>query len=191
MSEVRKYRKFRQREPLRVPSTWKSEDRAFAIQLNGQLDEIYANLGSIQKSLFVIGITNDAIVFPEDHQIYIGDDVLDKYLNTHIFRGAGNMTAIPKNADLNNLIYRVGGVYSIDSGTTAQTLLHIPSEINANTIMITIHNTGTEGTANSYGRQILMTYNPANKMYIRSFHGGNVYSSWYALEGTAAEERTT
>lgn len=50
MSEVRKYRKFRQREPLRVPSSWKSEDRAFAIQLNGQLDEIYAKLGRIQQS---------------------------------------------------------------------------------------------------------------------------------------------
>lgn len=50
MSEVRKYRKFRQREPLRVPSIWKSEDRAFAIQLNGQLDTIFADMGRIQQS---------------------------------------------------------------------------------------------------------------------------------------------
>lgn len=68
MSEVRKYRKFRQREPLRVPSTWKSEDRAFAVQLNGQLDEIYARMGSIQQTAETIPTADEIQRTGEDTQ---------------------------------------------------------------------------------------------------------------------------
>lgn len=51
MSEVRRYRKLRQREPLRVPSHWKNEDRAFVIQLNGQLDEVYEKQGELRQGI--------------------------------------------------------------------------------------------------------------------------------------------
>ena len=50
MSDARRIKFVKQREPLRVPQHWNSEDRSFAIQLNGQLDEIYAKLGKIQQS---------------------------------------------------------------------------------------------------------------------------------------------
>lgn len=45
MANPRKYHKVKQHEPLRVPQHWNTEDRSFVIQLNGQLDEIYAKLG--------------------------------------------------------------------------------------------------------------------------------------------------
>lgn len=45
MSNTRKVRIVRQHEPLRVPQHWNAEDRAFVIQLNGQLDEVFAKLG--------------------------------------------------------------------------------------------------------------------------------------------------
>ena len=49
MSEARKARPVKQREPLRVPQHWNAEDRSFVIQLNGQLDEIFAKLGKLEQ----------------------------------------------------------------------------------------------------------------------------------------------
>ena len=37
----------RGREPLRVPSRWTGEDRAFVIQLERVLDDIYSRFGRI------------------------------------------------------------------------------------------------------------------------------------------------
>ena len=64
MSEVRRYRKFRQREPLRIPQNWKHEDRAFAIQLNGQLDDTYNKLGQLENR--VNALYADAVVLEKD-----------------------------------------------------------------------------------------------------------------------------
>ena len=51
MSETRKTRIVKQHEPLRVPPHWNTEDRAFVIQLNGQLDEVFATLGRLEKRI--------------------------------------------------------------------------------------------------------------------------------------------
>ena len=51
MSETRRARIVKQHEPLRVPAHWNAEDRAFVIQLNGQLDEIFATLGRLEKRI--------------------------------------------------------------------------------------------------------------------------------------------
>lgn len=39
-----------QHEPLRVPSHWKTEDRAFVIQLERILDDIYQRLANLQEA---------------------------------------------------------------------------------------------------------------------------------------------
>lgn len=41
----------RQHEPLRVPDKWRTSDRMFVIQLNRLLDEIYAQLGMLEKKI--------------------------------------------------------------------------------------------------------------------------------------------
>lgn len=41
----------RQHEPLRVPEHWKGQDRSFVIQINRLLDEIYAQLGTLEKKI--------------------------------------------------------------------------------------------------------------------------------------------
>lgn len=51
MSEARKARLVKQREPLRVPQHWNAEDRAFVIQLNTQLDSISADIGRLEKQI--------------------------------------------------------------------------------------------------------------------------------------------
>ena len=57
MSDTRKVRMVRQHEPLRVPQHWNTEDRSLVIQLNGQLDEIYAKLGEAQKTMSSLGLS--------------------------------------------------------------------------------------------------------------------------------------
>ena len=37
-------------EPLRVPDGWKGQDRAFVIQLERQLDDIYNRLGKLMET---------------------------------------------------------------------------------------------------------------------------------------------
>ena len=54
MSETRRIMTVKQREPLRVPQHWNAEDRAFVIQLNGQLDEIYAKIGKLEQRVKVL-----------------------------------------------------------------------------------------------------------------------------------------
>ena len=49
MSEARRPRPVKQREPLRVPQHWNAEDRSFVIQLNSQLDEIYNKIGKLEQ----------------------------------------------------------------------------------------------------------------------------------------------
>ena len=57
MSGTRKPNNVKQHEPLRVPKNWSADDRAMVIQLNGQLDEIYAKLGEAQKTMSALGLT--------------------------------------------------------------------------------------------------------------------------------------
>ena len=41
----------RQHEPLRIPDHWRGQDRVFVIQINRLLDEIYAQLGMLEKKI--------------------------------------------------------------------------------------------------------------------------------------------
>lgn len=41
----------KQHEPLRVPDKWMGQDRAFVIQINRLLDEIYAQIGTLEKKI--------------------------------------------------------------------------------------------------------------------------------------------
>lgn len=41
----------RQHEPLRIPDKWRGSDRAFAIQLNRILDEVYAMVGNLEQKI--------------------------------------------------------------------------------------------------------------------------------------------
>ena len=47
MSE-RKIKRTRQHEPLRIPNNWTDQDRAFVVQLNRMLDEIYSLIGKLE-----------------------------------------------------------------------------------------------------------------------------------------------
>lgn len=41
----------RQHEPLRIPERWSGQDRAFVIQLERSMDDIYIILGNIEEAL--------------------------------------------------------------------------------------------------------------------------------------------
>ena len=41
----------KQHEPLRIPDKWHTSDRAFAIQLNRILDEVYALIGNLEQNV--------------------------------------------------------------------------------------------------------------------------------------------
>ena len=41
----------RQHEPLRVPDRWNGQDRALVIQIERLLDDIYIQLGNIEKRI--------------------------------------------------------------------------------------------------------------------------------------------
>ena len=41
----------RQHEPLRVPVNWTGQDRAFVVQLNNLLDEIYSLIGRLESQV--------------------------------------------------------------------------------------------------------------------------------------------
>lgn len=44
-------KQIRQHEPLRVPERWQGHERSFVIQLERLLDEIYAQLGNLEKRI--------------------------------------------------------------------------------------------------------------------------------------------
>jgi hypothetical protein len=50
MSE-RKINRTRQHEPLRIPEGWHGQDRAFVVQLNRMLDEIYSLIGRLEMQV--------------------------------------------------------------------------------------------------------------------------------------------
>lgn len=56
MSE-RRINRTRQHEPLRIPNNWTGQDRAFVVQLNNMLDEIYSLIGRLE--LQVKGLRED------------------------------------------------------------------------------------------------------------------------------------
>ena len=72
MSAPRKPNTMRQREPLRVPSHWSAEDRAFVIQLNGQLDDIYSRIGKNEKNLQETNVAVGERITVEQLQEYFG-----------------------------------------------------------------------------------------------------------------------
>lgn len=49
MADTRKYHRVKQHEPLRVPQHWNTEDRAFVIQLNQTLDDLYGQIGRLEQ----------------------------------------------------------------------------------------------------------------------------------------------
>lgn len=49
MADARKYNRVKQHEPLRVPQHWNTEDRAFVIQLNQTLDDLYGKIGRLEQ----------------------------------------------------------------------------------------------------------------------------------------------
>ena len=72
MSGTRKPNNVRQREPLRVPTLWNAEDRAFVIQLNGQLDDIYSRIGKNEKALQETNVAVDERITVQQLQTYFG-----------------------------------------------------------------------------------------------------------------------
>ena len=44
-------KQIRQHDPLRVPERWQGQERAFVIQMERLLDEIYAQLGNLDKRI--------------------------------------------------------------------------------------------------------------------------------------------
>ena len=49
--ETRKYNRLKQHEQLRVPRNWKDEEKAFIIQLDRILDDIYTLLGKLDQRI--------------------------------------------------------------------------------------------------------------------------------------------
>ena len=54
MSGTRKPNTVKQHEPLRVPSAFKSEERALVMQIDRMMDDLYATIGRIEKRLSAI-----------------------------------------------------------------------------------------------------------------------------------------